>query len=84
MGKSVEDYYNRIKLHAKMNRTYHNQKFYSNVLQDNLKTLIDKKIDYLLTDSFLNYITATGTASIPLYRMTLSDYNCISVGIFSC
>ena len=62
------DYYlERIKYHSKQSGTFMNQKKYSMEVKNNIESLINQDLDYLLTESLLNYITRDGVSSIRLY-----------------
>lgn len=65
----LEYYLERIKYHSKQSGTFMNQKKYSAEVRNNVISLIDQNLDYILTESLMNYITRDGVSSIRLYKL---------------
>ncbi len=77
MENKVDYYLERIKKYSKQYNNYMNQKKYFSEIRDMIQQLIDNNLDYILTDSLLNYVVHNGISSIRLYQLTQGTTACI-------
>ena len=63
-------YIEKIKYYSKLEKTYMNQKKYMPYIKEHIDSLINNNLDYLLTESYLDYLVYDGVASIRLYKLS--------------